>query len=261
MLSETELAQFTTAGVATIDTPLSGVQLAAASATLGALMPLPEASQPPRFRVGQACSFFDQPLLDILQEPFFEEVAKQALHAEQVEFFQTAIVTTYPQPGAAFSFDQHVDIQYCLSDLRATPRRMVCSFFLWLTEVNERRAPLMFRPGSHWLIAAERERDEVLRRQPPCVAGVSLAQLPALPYAEPVPLLARRGQVSVLTTAAVHGASVNIDTEPRQAMIITFTAAGVQIGLPEGQAALKRQYDADLRPRLRPDRVHIVPMP
>ena len=258
MISAAELQQFTDKGVATIDTPLSAAQLTAASATFDALLPLPD-GQPPRFRVGQTCSYFDQPLLDLIQEPFFEEVARRALEAERVEFFQTAIVTTYPQPGAAFSFDQHVDIQYCLSDLRATPRRMVCSFFLWLTEVNEERAPMMFRPGSQWLIAEERERDEALRHQPPRVAGVSLAQLPPLAYAEPVPLLARAGQVSVLTTAAVHGASVNIDSEPRKVMVITFNAAGVKIGLPESQALLKHQYDGELRQRLHPERAHIVP--
>ncbi len=255
MLSATEIEQFTTAGVATIDTPLRASQLAAASAVFDALLPPPDAG---RFRVGQTCSYFDQPLLDLIQHPFFEEVAKRVLNAESVEFFQTAIATTYPQPDTPFSFDQHVDIQYTLSDLRATPRRMVCSFFLWLTEVNERRAPLMFRPGSQWLIAAEREKDEALRQQPPCVAGVSLAQLPALAYAEPMPLLARAGQVSVLTTSAIHGASVNIDDQPRQVMVITFNAAGVEIGLPESQATAKRQYDQALRPRLRPERAHIV---
>ena len=259
MISAEEIQHFTTAGVATIDTPLTAAQIAAASAAFDALLPPPDTGQPPRFRVGQTCSYFDQPLLDLIQEPFFEEVARQTLNAERVEFFQTAIVTTYPQPGAAFSFDQHVDIQYCLSDLRATPRRMVCSFFLWLTEVNEQRAPMMFRPGSQWLIAAERELDETLRSQPPRVAGVSLAQLPPLAYAEPMPLLARAGQVSVLTTSAVHGASINIESAPRKVMVITFTAAGVQIELPESQAVLKRQYDGELRQRLRPERAHIVP--
>jgi hypothetical protein len=258
MISTEEIQQFTTAGVATIDTPLTAAQLTAASAVFDVLLPPPDAGQPPRFRVGQTCSYFDQPLLDLIQEPFFEEVTRRILNAERVEFFQTAIVTTYPQPDTPFSFDQHVDIQYCFSDLQASPRRMVCSFFLWLTEVNERRAPLMFRPGSQWLIAAEREKDEALRLQPPRVAGVSLAQLPPLAYAEPIPLLARAGQVSVLTTAAVHGASVNIDSEPRKVMVITFNAAGVQIGLPESQATLKRQYDGALCPRLRPERAHIV---
>ena len=28
---------------------------------------------------------------------------------------------------------------------------MICSYFLWLTDVNERRAPMMVRPGSHRL--------------------------------------------------------------------------------------------------------------
>jgi hypothetical protein len=131
-------------------------------------------------------------------------------------------------------------------------------YFLWLTDVTERRAPLMLRPGSHLLIAAERERDPALRGASPAVAGVSLAQLPALPYADPIPLTARAGQVSVLTTATVHGASTNIDTEPRRVMVITFTAAGVEIVLPPAGTEQKRAYDQELRRRLRPDRAHIV---
>jgi hypothetical protein len=117
---------------------------------------------------------------------------------------------------------------------------------------------MMFRPGSHWLIGDARERDPTLRNAVPSVAPTSLARLPALPYAEPVPLVARAGQVSVLTTGAVHGASVNVDTEPRLVMVITFTAAGVEIGLPPDQAEQKRTYDQALRQRLRPERAHIV---
>jgi ectoine hydroxylase-related dioxygenase (phytanoyl-CoA dioxygenase family) len=204
------------------------------------------------------CSYDDPELLEIIQHPFFEEVAKRALRADEVRFFQTAITTSYPQPDTRFSFDQHVDIQYCLSDLNAVPRRMICSYFLWISDVNERRAPMMVRPGSHWLIAEERERDPVLRNGAPRVAGASLAQLPALAYADPIPLVARAGQVSVLTTATVHGASVNVDTAPRKAMVITFTAAGVEIALPPDQAEQKRAYDQELRLRLRPERAHMV---
>jgi ectoine hydroxylase-related dioxygenase (phytanoyl-CoA dioxygenase family) len=260
MITDQELRQFIEEGAVTIDTPLTEAQIAAASAAFDRRLPFsaPQDGRPPRYRVSMTCSCDDPELLEIIQHPFFEEVAKRALRAQEVQFFQTAITTSYPEPDTPFSFDQHVDIQYSLSDLNAVPRGMVCSYFLWLSDVNERRAPMMVRPRSHWLIAGERERHPELRDGSPRVSGASLAQLPALAYADPVPLVARAGQVSVLTTATVHGASVNVDTEPRKAMVITFTAAGVEIGLPTDQAEQKRAYDRELSRRLRPERAHIV---
>jgi hypothetical protein len=260
MLTGQQIEQFVEAGAVTVDTPLTSQQIAAATATMDRLLPFQPATadRPARYRSSLTCSYDDDSLLDIIQHPFFEEVSQQALRADDVRLFQTAIVTAYPQPNTPWSFEQHVDIQYCLSDLDATPRRMICSFFLWLTDVNERRAPMMFRPGSHRLIGDHRERDPELRGVVPLVAPTTLAQLPALDYADPVPLLARAGQVSVLTTGAIHGASVNVDDTPRKGMVITFTAAGVEIGLPPGQAEQKRAYDQGLRDRLRPERRHIV---
>ncbi|MSS73189.1 MAG: hypothetical protein EXS64_17105 [Candidatus Latescibacteria bacterium] len=259
MLTDQELNRFIEDGVVTVDTPFTDRQIAEASAAFDRLMPFqaPAPGQAPRHRV--AVTRYDDPvLLDILQHPFFEAVSRQALRAEAVHFFQTYLITSYPQPGVPFSFDQHVDIQYGLDDLRAEPRRMLCSFFLWINGVNERRAPLMLRPRSHWLIAENRERDPSLRGSAPRVAGVKLAQLPPLPYADPTPIVARAGQVSVATTATIHGASVNVDTEPRKAFLTTFVAEGVEIELPENQAAAKREYDPELRRHLRPDRAHIV---
>jgi hypothetical protein len=260
MITDQQLQQFIAAGVVTIDTPLTQQQIADASAAFDRLLPFkePKEGEKPRYRYGLTCSYYDPEILEIIQHPFFEEVAKKALRADAVHFFQTAIVKAYPQPNTPWSFEQHVDVQYTTSDLNATPRSMICSSFLWITDVNERRAPMMCRPGSHWLLAEQRERDEKLKGSVPPVGGRSLAQLPALDYAEPIPLLAKAGQVSVLTTATVHGASTNVDTEPRKNLVITFTPAGVEISLPPDQAAQKREYDQGLWERLRPERRHIV---
>jgi hypothetical protein len=260
LITKQQLQQFIEDGAVTIDAPLTAAQIDAAAAALDRRLPFVPAAEgrPARYRAGMTCSYDDPELLEIIQHPFFEEVAKQALRADQVHFFQTAITIAYPQPDTPWSFEQHVDIQYSRSDLEAVPRRMICSYFLWLTDVNERRAPMMFRPGSHWLIAEERERDPQLRNVVPRVAPTALARLPPLGYAEPIPLLARAGQVSVLTTGAVHGASVNVDTTPRKVLVLTFTAAGAAIELPPDQAEQKRAYDAALRRCLRPERAHIV---
>lgn len=261
MITEQEIQQFSEMGAGTIDTPLMQQQIAAASAVFDRLLPFSEmeTGEKPRYRVSTTCSFYEPELLDIIQHPFFEAVAKCGLRADEIRFFQTAIVTTYPALNTPFSFDQHVDIQYCLSDLDATPRRMVCTYFLWIDDVTEQRAPLMYRPGSHRLIAKYRENQPELKGIVPLVAGVSLDGLPALDYADAIPVAARAGQASVLTTGMVHGASVNVDTAPRKAMVITFTAAGAEISLPQNHADTKRDYDRELKKRLRPERAHIVP--
>ena len=260
MISEQHVQQFVQQGALTIDTPLSPRQIAAASTVLDELLPFrePATGQTPRDRVGTTSPCDCPELVDIIQHSFFEAVAKRVLGCDEVRFFQSGITTSYPQPKAAFGCDQHVDIQYCLADLDALPRRMICSFFLWISDVNERRAPLMYRPGSHRLIAAYREHQLHLKGTVPVVKGVWLKQLPALSYASAIPAVARSGQVTVLTTAMVHGASVNVDQVARKAMIITFTARGVEIGLPSDQAAAKRSYDRELARRVRLDRRHLV---
>ena len=254
-MRDEQVRQFDESGAVTIDTPLTALEIANASAAFDSLLPF----RAGRYRESLTCSFYDPAIVDIIQHPFFEAVARRALRSDQVRFFQTAMVTAHPEPDTPFSFWQHVDIQYRLSDFQSVPRNIVCSFFLWITDVNERRAPMMFRPGSHLLIAERRQKevdgtDNTLR-----VAPLPLERLPDLPYAEPIPLTATAGQVSVLTTAAVHGASVNVDTEPRKNLVITFVDAGASIGLPPQEELQTTQYQTELRRRMRPERRHIIP--
>lgn len=258
-ISEEELRVFEERGAVTIDTPLEQDHIAAGVAAIDTLLPFEKAmaGETQRYRYGATCNFYEPALLDLIQHPFFEEVAKRVLRAEAIRFFQTAILATYPQPDGVFSYDQHTDIQYSLEDWSQTPRRVVCSFFLWLTDVNAKRAPMMHRPGSHWLVARARSANQALKDAAPGIEGVKMENLPPA-YAEPEPVLARAGQASVLTTSMVHGGSTNVDTRPRKVMVLTYTAAGVDIGLPDAQAASKRIYDARLRELLHPERAHLV---
>ena len=249
-ITEEQVRQFNEAGAVTIDTPLTAQQIADAAAAMDRLLPFQEG----KYRVSRTCDYYDPALLDIIQHPFFEAVARRVLEADEVRFFQTAILNAYPEPGVPFRFWQHVDIQYRLSDYQASPKRILCSFFLWLSDVTEKRAPMMVRPGSHLLLAHRREQDPA-----PCAAPVMLQDLPDLAFADPIPLTATAGQVIVLTTATVHGASTNVDTELRRNLVLTFTAAGVPIGLPPHEERQKREYHAQLRLRLRPERAHILP--
>lgn len=255
MMTDAQVQQFNEAGYVTIDTPLTEQQIADAVAAMDRLLPF-DGKNP---RPSQTCSYVDPALVAIMEHPFFEAVAKQALEAQKVYFFQTAILTAYPEPNTPFSFWQHVDIQYRLSDFQSTPKNILCSFFLWLTDVNEKRAPMMVRPGSHLLLGEVREHDPNWNGTPPMVAPVPQSKLPDLPYSEPIPLLAKAGQVSVLTTSAVHGASVNVDDEPRKNFVFTFTGDDVVIGLPAGEEKEKWDYYEALRPHLRPERAHIIP--
>jgi len=129
---------------------------------------------------------------------------------------------------------------------------------LWLSDVTETRAPLMYRPGSHRLLASHWEQAPDPGGRLPRVQGVSMADLPDLAFKEPQPLLARAGQVTVLTTAMVHGASVNLDRLPRKALIVTFTATGVTVELPPAQQETKDAYEERLALLLRPERRHIL---
>ena len=165
MINAEQLSVFEERGAVTIDTPLTTKEIAAAAAAIDALLPFKaaEPDQAPRFRYGATCNYYEPALLDLIQHPFFEAVTKRVLRADAIRFFQTAILASYPQPESEFSYDQHTDIQYSLEDWAATPRRVVCSFFLWLTDVNQRRAPMMHRPGSHRLVAAARSADPLLK--------------------------------------------------------------------------------------------------
>ncbi len=172
MITKEQIEQFDNRGAVTIDTPLTPEQLAAARKTFDEVLPQKEdASGNRRSRIGKTGNIFEQELLDIIQAPFLEEVATKVLRTEAISFFQTAIIKAYPEPDVEFSFSEHTDIQYCTSDFEAIPRRLVCSYFLWLSDVNERRAPMMHRPGSHLLIAQHRQNDPELVNAVPAVQG------------------------------------------------------------------------------------------
>jgi hypothetical protein len=251
-----QVEAFLREGAVTLDTPFTPDEVAAAAAALERLLPPP--TEPGRYRASRTCDYFDEELLALIQHPFLEETAKRMLAAPAVTFLQTAALATYPQPEGPFTFDQHVDLQYTRDDLDAIPRRIVCSYFIWLSDVTETRAPMMFRPGTHRPLADHWQGCREPAGATPRVHGIPLADLPGLDYPEPQPVLARAGQATALTTAAVHGASVNLDSEPRRALVVTFTAAGVVCGLPPAQQEAKERYDARLRAQLRPDRRHLV---
>jgi len=263
VISAAQIARFLQDGAVTVDTPFTVDQIQAAAAAFDRIVPAapPDAQGQQRFRTSTTCSFFDPELVDLIQHPFLEEVARGVLDAKDVKFLQTAALATYPQPAGPFTFDQHIDLQYTRADLEASPRRIVCTFFLWLSDVTASRAPLMYRAGSHVPLADCWQRQPGLQQHLPRVIGIPLADLPALEYGDPQPVLARAGQATVLTTAMVHGASVNLDSLARKALVVTFTAGEIKVALPPAQQEAKDAYEAGLVLRLRPERRHILAAP
>ena len=202
-----------------------------------------------------------------------ELVAKQVLATDAVTLFQTALLNAWPDPNADRNTDlqqmegYHTDMQYTSDDLYAAPRRMQMSFFLWVSDVPLGRANMMFRPGTHRMMAeAWGRRANELAGLTPRITGKNWKAndfppevLQTLPPARPV--VASAGDVTVLTTGAVHSASPNFTDETRQCLVITFTPAKVEVGLPARQAEAKRAFDAELWQRLPLDRRHILAGP
>jgi hypothetical protein len=260
VITSAQATQFVAEGAVTLNTPFTSDQVAAASAAIDLLLPHKEADdgEPHRYRFSATCNFYDPAFLDLLQHPFLETVAKTVLRADRVVFLQAAAIVVYPQPEGPFTFDQHIDLQYTHSDLEASPRRIVCTFFLWLSDVTATRSPLMYRPGSHRQLAKHWQQQPELQGCLPRVQGMRQSDLPDLPFSEAQPLLARAGQGTVLTTAMVHGASVNLDEHPRKALVVTFSADSVTVVLPKAQAEAKAAFEARLGALLRIERRHLL---
>ena len=110
---------------------------------------------------------------------------------------------------------------------------------------------MMCRPGSHRLLARPG------RRGHPHVAGVGFDQLPRHDYAEAVPALAQAGQVSVVTTAMVHGSSNNVDDTARRTLVMTYVADGVRVDLPPVQHEERLAYRRRMSELVHPERAHI----
>jgi ectoine hydroxylase-related dioxygenase (phytanoyl-CoA dioxygenase family) len=143
-----------------------------------------------------------------------------------------------PTPGAPFGQEEeHVDCGYSPEDLLAVPRRMLVSFLVWFTDVSLDRGPFMYRPGSHRQLA-----EHYATRPPGTDNYLPASALPSLTYAEPTPVLARAGQISVLTTATVHSASVNTGRLPRRVMFIIFKSKGFDVPFNMSEAKRRTAY-------------------
>ena len=276
MITDSELQQFELDGAVTIDTPLTSQQITEASQLMDRLLPVgpPRPGEKnPRYRVGKN-NVYEPAFTRIIEQPFFESVAKRLLHTDSVVINCTAIRNTHPQPGANFEVGEHTDMTLSLMDLTSPPRRMNVGLFVWITDVDETSAPLMVRPGRHRQLAQSMgnrpqyiygpwEKDQFANvpdahTLPIAHIGRFPNQWPDLEFAEPVPCVARAGQVTVLNPATIHGASTNVGQTNRKSLLIIMQPRSIALGESRGRCKTRRAYLAQLTRVLAPNRRHIA---
>ena len=270
MITEEELAAYERDGAVTIDGPFGEEALDRAEAAWDRIK---ASGDPP----------YDEPeYVNVVQDPFFEEVAKKVLRAERVHLWWGLAPHERPvwdkpfdSPRDQWANGSHVDIQATWEDFTATPRRMRCELWFWLNEVPEHRGAMRILPGSHrrimehWSRILTPEHKSMLprvhgiRHQPNEGFVAYPEHLPDLTETswfdqEPVPYVAKRGQVLVLCSGGLHSAWQNEDDVPRKAMGNSWAAQGVTCGLPKNQRDLAVEFLPKLKSKLSPDRAHIV---
>ena len=269
-ISDVEIAQYENDGAVTIDGPFSEGELDRAEAAWD------------RIKAGDDPPYEDQDYVDVIQHPFFETVAKKLLRAESVHLWwglnpheRPVWTKPFDSPHDQWANGSHVDIQATWEDFQATPRRMRAELWCWLNDVPEYRGAMRILPGSHrpimqhWSRILTPEHKKMLPRvhgikfDPKETSPAYPEHLPELTDTkwadqEPVPYVAKRGQVLVLCSAGLHSAWQNQDDVPRKAMATSWIPAGVNGGLPKNQRDGLLDFHPKLRERLSPERRHIV---
>ena len=201
-------------------------------------------------------------LLEVVEHPLLEGLAKAALRAGAVHVIKASVVCSMPEPSdSTTSYTAHIDTQISARNWHATPRLgCTAALWVWISDTGPLTAPLTVSRGSHLALAAQQEATdpEAAAALPAGARGIStgadaeLLRLSRELLPEPEPVLARAGDVTLVTTACLHRASPNRDTERRRLLIVTFGRVG-------GDAP--RAENAVLRERLRPERRHLVLLP
>ena len=171
--------------------------------------------------------YFHEPgLVNVLQHPNLEAAAKRVLRADEVVLNSSACLYKKPEDTAEWTtLGEHVDIQFSLEEMDATPRRMLAMMMVFVDDLPEGRGNTFVRLGSHRVIAEwlHDTGQDALKAHP-----VKLADLPAeLQFSDLTPVVARRGQAAAFSTAIVHCGSTNVDAQARKVMFVNFCPLGM----------------------------------
>ena len=250
MLTDDQLAAIDRDGYATIDSPFTPAEIDAAVRA----MDLACGNDTDNYFGGD---IYDQALLSLILHPFMEETAKRMLRTPRVGMRAVVMRRSMPHPdmptGSAPRLEsEHVDIHFPLSDWDASPRRTLCTALIWLSDVTPTRAPYMWRPGSLRQLAA-------IHDGPARIDNFTFDKLPDLPYADPVPLVARAGQVSVGNNGVIHSGSSNTDTQPRRVLFTQWQSRDVpEVDFGQRNVAQMNTWFDKLRPMLTPAQLGLM---
>jgi hypothetical protein len=270
--TDEQLAQYEADGAVTIDSPFTEQELDRAEAAWDRLQQSGDAP------------YNDPDYVDVIQHPFFEEVARKVLRAEAVHLWWGLAPHARPPSDAPYGSvrDQwgagcHTDIQATMEDFTASPRRMRAELWFWLNDVPVNRGAMRILPGSHrpimehWSRVLTPEQKKMLPRVHGLRPSNVSEKAPAYPEhvpdlqdtpwieQEPTAAVARRGQILILCSAGMHSAWQNEDNVPRKGMGTAWVAEGVACGLPKNQREGLMDFFPRLGSKLRPERAHIVP--
>ncbi|MFT5087722.1 MAG: hypothetical protein ACI8PG_002083 [Planctomycetota bacterium] len=194
-------------------------------------------------------------LIDLFQHENIEEAAKEILGSDGVELISTAFLHTVPD-GGEWSYNpdsEHVDIAFNMDELTNLPRRVCLMYMVFLDDIPADRAPTVIRPGSHKLISQHYGSGPAPKDHP-----MNIKELPALGYAEPIPLTGKKGQIAASTTALIHAGSRNVSDKPRKLLFIAFTATGTNLRFNVDREDKRLQFLQNLREKFSPDRRYIL---
>lgn len=188
----------------------------------------------------------------IYQHQNLELIAKRILNCKNVDFIASAVLHTKPNQ-LNYKNPEHVDVQFNINEWNQTPRNILFTFMIFLDDVTPDRAPTLVRLGSHMALARH-YGDELPYRDNP----TTLDRLPSLEYAPLTPLIGRKGQVAVSTTALIHTGSDNATDKARKILFVSFAPTGSNINFNVDMVEERHKFIKEMHSRFPASRKHLV---